>query len=163
MLGRNPKPKINHHQYSDRYLKFTMGWSCGELFEYSAWYWGDKNVASCRVEEAQRVCKEVFHLGSGQNAITDSHDTSQSNSGVNLLTLNMFGQTHSISHVGFFTVLAVIILIAIAAWLIRRHFSSVQDALRGPKTRRKIPEQMFQLQGNREMPQSLLTVYNFNS
>ena len=120
-----------------------MGWRCGQLFEYGQWYWSDTNVASCRVEEARRVCKEIFHIDSSDNI--DSHDIAQTNSGLNLFTINAFGQAHSVSHMGFLVTILIILAIVLSIWLVRKHFHSIKDAVRGPKTRRTRPGQVVML------------------
>ena len=111
-----------------------MGWKCGQLFEYGQWYWTDTNVASCRVEEATRVCSEIFRV-TGTTKYTDSHDIAQSNSGLNLFTVNAFGQSHSISHVGFTMGIIIVVAALILCCVIQKYFKNIKDAVRGPKLR----------------------------
>ena len=93
-----------------------MGWSCGELFEYSNWYWTDSNVESCRRQEAELVCSSVF--GISKSGSDDHHmEVDQDNTGVNLFEINMFGESHGISHGRFIIVVVIISVLSILAFV----------------------------------------------
>ena len=90
-----------------------MGWSCGELWQYGKWYWDDPNVAECRESEAKSVCRDIFGM-KDQCGAEDHHTSiSQSNSRVNLMEFNLFGESHGVSHVGFFLFILVVIVFSV--------------------------------------------------
>ena len=105
-----------------------MGWSCGQFWSYASDYWHDSGVAQCRRSEARAVCHELFGIGEG--ALGQKQNIRQDNTGVNLFTLNAFGQEHEVSHLGFFISLLVITLVCVAAYVTRKRFRRMAKALR---------------------------------
>ena len=116
------------------FAKGNMGWHCGQLFEYSSWYWHDEGVAECRLEESRRVCAELFGISAETNV--DSHDMSQKNSGLNLFTINAFGQEHTVSHVGFTSFLIILGIVAVLAIFVFRKFQAIKTVRRPPQWHR---------------------------
>ena len=106
------------------------GWQCGQFWSYAADYWYDTGVAQCRRKEATAVCLELFSIGADYKA--QQQNVHQENSGVNLFTLNAFGQEHEVSHLGFFLGLIIIILVIVAAYFLRKRFREMAKALKEP-------------------------------
>ena len=89
-----------------------MGWQCGQLYSYGKWYWEDPNVAECRKFEARSVCQDLFEVTLPAGAEDHSTAISQDNTGLNLLEFNIFGESHGVSHAGFFLFLFVLLALA---------------------------------------------------
>ena len=100
-----------------------MGWTCGQLWQYAQWYWDDANVASCRKSEAANVCRQIFDVQSSGCASEDhSTSISQTNAGVNLFEVNLFGESHGVSHAGFFIFLTFVLVVVVLLLVVRALF-----------------------------------------